>query len=295
MHPIERTVYANDLAFAAYEWPGDAGVAAPPVIFFHATSFHSRCWDQVIARLPGRHCFAVDARGHGRTAKPPLPYHWRQFGADAAAVSQALGLRGAIAVGHSMGGHAIARAAALAPDLFAALVLVDPVIFSPDAYQFTVPTPARHFTEARRNHWRSPHEMFVRFQDRPPFNTWRVEVLRDYCEYGLLPAPHGHGYVLACPPEIEAYVYKSSRLVENRDIYDAIAQVNVPVRVLRCGLGLTSSVEDLAASPTAPDLASHFARGEDVLLPDLSHFIPMEAPQVVADAVTTVLGEPPPV
>jgi pimeloyl-ACP methyl ester carboxylesterase len=39
---------------------------------------------------------------------------------------------------------------------------------------------------------------------------------------------------------------------------------------------------DLAASPTAPDLASRFAHGREVVLPEASHFIPMEEPEMVA-------------
>jgi len=41
---------------------------------------------------------------------------------------------------------------------------------------------------------------------------------------------------------------------------------------------------DMAASLTAPDLASHFRHGRDIVVPH-SHFIPMEAPQKVAGFV----------
>jgi hypothetical protein len=39
---------------------------------------------------------------------------------------------------------------------------------------------------------------------------------------------------------------------------------------------------DFAASPTWPKLAAQFARGRDVYLPELTHFIPMQAPDLVA-------------
>jgi hypothetical protein len=38
------------------------------------------------------------------------------------------------------------------------------------------------------------------------------------------------------------------------------------------------------ASPTAPDLASRFSNGRDLLV-DYSHFIPMEAPEFVAEQI----------
>jgi hypothetical protein len=42
------------------------------------------------------------------------------------------------------------------------------------------------------------------------------------------------------------------------------------------------------ASPTAPDLASRFAHGEDIPLDSGTHFIPMEAPGLVAAHVEAI-------
>ena len=47
---------------------------------------------------------------------------------------------------------------------------------------------------------------------------------------------------------------------------------------------------DLAASPTPPDLASRFAHGRDIVLPDASHFIAMEEPDLVADEIQEVVS-----
>lgn len=281
---------ANGLQFAVYEWGEASRTATPPVIFFHATSFHGRCWDQVIAHLPGYHCYAVDARGHGRSAKPPLPYEWPQFGQDAAAIVQALGLSGAIGVGHSMGGNAITRAAASVPDAFSALVLIDPVIFPPDAYFEYAAEPEKHFTAYRRTHWASATDMFERFKNRAPFNTWDIQVLRDYCDYGLLPAADGDGYVLACSPALESMIYTTSRYANYADVYDAIRQIHIPVRILRCASSVTTSANDLMASPTNPNLVSYFALGIDVPLVNNTHFIPMESPALVAEHIKGITG-----
>src|SRR5437763_6036933 len=107
---------------AVWDWPG----AGPTILFAHATGFHGRCWDQVIRSLPGRRAIAVDLRGHGRSAKPAPPYRWRAFGHDLVEVARQLDLTGAVGVGHSMGGHSIALAAALLPRTFSALLLLDP-------------------------------------------------------------------------------------------------------------------------------------------------------------------------
>ncbi len=284
--PIEHRIAANGIHFCVFEWPGDDD-GRPPVLLLHATGFHARCWDQVIRQLPGRRCYALDTRGHGRTDKVMPANPWPQAGADAVAIARALRLSGAVAVGHSMGGHALTRAAAAYPEAFAALVLIDPVILPRPYYEKDVAEPEKHFTHRRRAHFASAEQMYERFKGRAPFDTWDDAVLRDYCAYGLLPAADGHGFVLACPPAVEACIYTTAELKANADIYDAVAQVKVPVQVMRCARRPTS-FDDFAASPTAPDLASHYPKGEDIVLHGHTHFIPMESPRRVAKTISRV-------
>lgn len=265
-----------------FEWPGDG----PAVFFAHATGFHARCWDRVIERLPGVHAYALDMRGHGRSDKPAPPYPWANFGRDVAAVAREIGLKGALGVGHSKGGHAVTLAASLEPGIFAKLLLVDPVI-GPRASRPGGSAEGDHFAARRRNEWASPQEMFDRFKDRPPFSLWDPEVLRDYCDHGLLPNPEGEGYVLACPPAVEAATYAGAMTT---DIYPAIESLMIPVRILRARQRTEGGPMDMSSSPTAPDLASHFKQAEDVFLPQYSHFIPMEDPALVARHVLEMLG-----
>src|SRR6185437_356497 len=95
--------------------------------------------------------------------------------ADLADVTRALGIRQAIAVGHSSGGHAIVLAAALAPDAFRTLLAIDPTIFPEQFYG--APRVDASFTLRRKNHWHSAEEMLERFRSRPPFAAWRPEIL----------------------------------------------------------------------------------------------------------------------
>jgi pimeloyl-ACP methyl ester carboxylesterase len=59
---------------------------------------------------------------------------------------------------------------------------------------------------------------------------------------------------------------------------------------MRAGRERQHEVFDLAASPTAADLASRFTHGRDVVLPEATHFIPMEVPETVAEAVGRLAG-----
>jgi pimeloyl-ACP methyl ester carboxylesterase len=274
MRPNLTTVPVNGLDLAVWEWPGDG----PPLVFVHATGFHGRCWDEVIRRLPGRRALAIDLRGHGRSAKPDPPYPWRNFGEDVAALARSLDLHGAVGVGHSMGGHSLVVAAACRPDAFASLLLLDPVIYAPEYYGGPLGGDPS-FIRRRRNDWASPSEMYDRFRNRPPFVHWRPEVLRDYCEYGVL--PDGGRYVLACPPEIEASIYTASNQ-PSANIHPLLSSITLPVTIVRGGIPWNLERFDLAASPTTPDLASRFPNARDILLEGRSHYIPMESPELVA-------------
>ena len=286
--PRRFEVSGDGVRQVAYEWQGNA----PPLLFAHATSFHARCWDEVIRMLPGRRTIALDLRGHGAAEKPSLKndgeaYLWSHFGRDVAVAIGELDLEGAIGIGHSMGGNSIVRAAAAEPGRFAALLLVDPVI----TRQIDVPggrggTPPT-FISKRRDEWASLDEMFERFSGRRPHSLWDRQVLRDYCEYGLLPNPNGDGYRLACPPMVEAMTYVRGE----HDLTEEAASLDIPVRVLRARPSDPEQPADaFSGSPAAVDLARWFRRGEDVFLPEYSHFMPMEAPSVIARHVEELVA-----
>lgn len=278
--PTLKTFPVNGLEMAVWEWTG----APPALVFVHATGFHGRCWDQIVRRFPGRHCLAVDVRGHGRSSKPDPPYLWLQFGRDLAALMEHLEVEKAIGIGHSMGGHTVVAAAIQRPRAFGAMVLVDPTIFPREDYGHT-PFNAS-FIRRRRNAWSSPEEMFASFRDRTPFVRWQEQVLRDYCEFGLL--QNGEGFVLACPPAVEASIYEHSKDAEC-DLYGSLASVAIPVTVMRAGTARLRVAFDPSASPAAPGLATHFPAGRDVVLPERTHFIPMEAPDSVAAEIARLV------
>lgn len=280
--PVERSFQGSQVRLSYFEWQPDAD---DTVLLVHATGFHARCWDRTVSALPqGLRVVALDMRGHGRSDKR-APYVWETFGRDLQEFTEALALRHAVGVGHSMGGHCLTQVAARLPEAFRRLVLVDPVIFDPEAYRtdryrgFT--TAEDHPVARRRNQWASWEEMYERFKDRHPFSRWQPEVLEDYCRYGVLPRADGSGYELACPPLVEASIYLGNT---ETDVHQLIPSLDLPVVVLRARPRDPddAQVMDFSKSPTWPGLAAEFKHGRDVFLPDHSHFIPMEDPELVA-------------
>jgi len=284
MPPDFRIIPANTQQIASYEWSG----TQPTLLFAHATGFHARCWDQVIAHLPDHHRIALDSRGHGQSSKPAPPegYRWKENGRDIATAAQALDLHGAVGIGHSWGGYGMVIAAALEPDRFSRLILLDPVIVPDEVY--TGVLDGVHFSAKRRADWSSPDEMFNRFKDREPFARWDVRVLHDYCDYGLLPKDDG-GFTLACPPAIESSIYPQ---FSGMNPYEEVAAVNVPVLVVRFGGRESGAItSDFSASPTAPNLASRFKNGHDRVVEGVSHFAPMEDPARIAALISEFITQ----
>ncbi len=273
MEPRVLHQFVRGIDLALHEWPGEG----PTILLCHATGFHARCWDRVVARLPERHVIAVDFRGHGLSEKIPPPCAWRTFGEDLALLTKQLELKQTKAVGHSMGGHSLVLAAALNPGAFSALLLLDPVILPPGHY--VGPEPPLEFVLHRRNEWPSADAMFERFKSRAPFQSWDPAVLRDYCDHAL------DGTKLACPPDVEASIYANCNAPES-DISAELARVATPARVVRSGTPYTYGA--FAGSPTDPALATRLARGTDEWRRELSHFIPMEGPSLTAQLILSL-------
>ncbi len=284
--PVEHRFNAPAGEICWFEWgkPGHG----PSVLLLHATGFHARCWDRVVAALPqNMHVIAPDLRGHGRSFRPDALFNWGLIADDIAALIDAIGHGPFFVVGHSMGGFVGALLAARVPDSVCGLLLVDPVLLPPEWYLDRAALggqdPADHPVSKRRNQWASAQEMFARFADRAPYASWVPEVLRDYCDYGLLQKADA-SFELACPPEIEASAYLGNA---GCDIYPEIGAVSCPVTVLRAQTGERTSAMDFSISPTWPALSEQFRYGRDLQWADLTHFIPMEAP----DRLAALIGE----
>jgi pimeloyl-ACP methyl ester carboxylesterase len=272
----------DDISLQITEWPG----SGDPVLLLHATGFHSRCWNQIARRLPGVHLYAVDLRFHGGSGRHG-EVDWGIMAHDIEQVLRALDLTRVVGVGHSIGGHLIARAAAMQLPRFKQLLLIDPVILPREAYARRFPPgqaidPAASPVSRRKNRWQDAQEMYQRFSQRPPFDCWQDEVLRDYCDYALMEVPGESAYQLACDPLHEAAIYMSQR--GNDAIYDMLPALRLPVTVLRAapkeGAGF-----DLSKSPTWPGLAAALPNAREFYFPEMSHFIPMEDPELVATMI----------
>jgi len=102
--------------------------AGMPLVVAHGFAAQGVLYSQTLSRLVsmGFKVVAVDMPGHGSTPLPRLPaVSMAAYVERTADAIDALGIRRAVFMGHSMGGRVMAELAAGRPDSCAALVLVD--------------------------------------------------------------------------------------------------------------------------------------------------------------------------
>jgi pimeloyl-ACP methyl ester carboxylesterase len=109
----------------------DDGGTGPraPVILIHSLAGNTGQWRPQLDHLRRtRRAIALDLRGHGRS-DPPSDGHFApaDYAADVLRVMEALGVRRAVVVGHSLGGGVAAALAGLAPDRIAGVFFADPI------------------------------------------------------------------------------------------------------------------------------------------------------------------------
>jgi pimeloyl-ACP methyl ester carboxylesterase len=286
--PITHQVELSDIALQITEWPG----AGDPVLLLHATGFHSRCWDSIARKLTGAHVYAVDIRFHGGSDRHG-EVDWLVMAKDIEELLQVLKLKRVVGVGHSLGGYLTAYVGARQQQRFKHLVLIDPVIFPREQYlEEFAPLdsldPAESPVTRRKNEWRDAEEMYQRFKDRAPFTRWQDQVLRDYCTYALRTVPEESSLQLACDPLHEASIYLGQK--GNEAIYDLLPELKIPVTVLRAPQDLDNPF-NLAGSPTWPGLAEFLPNARELYFPEMSHFIPMEDPALVARIIQEAVEE----
>jgi pimeloyl-ACP methyl ester carboxylesterase len=282
--PTEHYYGDGESRLCYFEWGDPDGQV---ILLLHATGFHARCWDRVVEALPaGYRIIAVDHLGHGRSAKPKSLADWTKAVPPLIELVNGLDLQDIIGVGHSMGGHCLVQMASTIGQRFERLVLIDPVIMDPTYYSGSVRADevdiSAHPVSRRRPIWESPETMFDRLKDHPSYAIWQPDVLMDYCRYGLLRVPDDDGFELACRPALEASIYLGSMI---SDPYPAVSRVSIPVTILRAPTGFREDPMDFTLSPTWPELVDIFSDAREIYVPDLTHFMPMQAPRRIAEYI----------
>lgn len=283
------------LAMAPPTGPGeiaylDYGPAdrAPDLVFVHANGFNARAYRTILAPLAADlRILAIDQRGHGATtlATDRPRTSWLDLKDDLLAFLDAMRIGRVALAGHSMGATASLLAAAEAPERVRALALLDPVIRPPgpasvsrDAMEAS---PMIAGARRRRRSFSSRGAAAMGYHGRGAFRTWTDAQLTDYVAAGLRDMPDGT-VELACTPEWEV----SNYLNQDHDSWGAFARSLCPIHILRAEVDSPGRIDGHTDQLTAT------GRIRIDTVPGTTHFLPMERPELVREAIREAVRAP---
>ena len=183
-----------------------------------------------------------------------------------------------------MGGASCLGAAARASERIRRLLLLDPVILSPDmidgARNGERPhSPLIEGARRRRAEFPSRSQAFEAYRRRGAFAGWPDDMLADYVADGFHDLPNGH-VRLACEPAWEA----STFLAQANDPWRDFAETRCPIQILKAEHGSTCRTEGQEAALTAS------GRITLETIRDASHFLPMERPDLATERLAQTLA-----
>ncbi|MFM8320933.1 MAG: alpha/beta fold hydrolase [Chloroflexota bacterium] len=275
--------------------PGhDFGGRGPVLHFLHANGYPPQAYRPLLERLAQhRRVMAMRMRPLWPDCRPAEVHNWRPFAGDLAAYLDQEQLGPVIGVGHSVGGNATLRLALQQPQRFRAVVLLDPVIFLPQAtylweltYRLGLAYRVHPLVKGalrRRSAFESRQAMFANYRKKPVFARMDDAALSAYVD--SLACEQADGSLALCyPPDWEARIYVTS-LRADLEIWRSLPGLQPPLLVVR------GALTDTFSEASAALFQRKLPGARIVSLPETTHLVPLEAPAAVAGLIETFLDQ----
>ena len=267
------------------------GGRGPRLHFYHANGYPPGLYAPLLKRLAAS--FEVDALALRAMwpgmAPPPPSLRWMTYADDLIAYLDDQRARGAtgpvLGVGHSMGATSTLIAAVKRPDLFSALVLIEPAAVPRylSIWDTILPYGPRRFfmqpgkrTLERRDRWESRAAFLAPCRQWKSLSGLDDEAFAAFGEHYVQDRPDG-GVELAFPKAWEAHNFFCPR-----SLWHDLARVGCPVTALRG--------EESVFFSAAMWRKWKRMRPQDTIheLPGYGHLLPMEAPEQCARIIQRV-------
>ncbi|RMG70693.1 MAG: alpha/beta hydrolase [Bacteroidetes bacterium] len=247
--------------------------------FSHANGIPAATYQQLLQQLDPHQIQAIPAFGLGEYS---AERGWAPLVQELIADIETHGQGPVIGLGHSLGAVLTLRAARLRPDLFSALILMDPPLFG-WTKRLVIgmvrglglsgrAIPIARGAKRRRDHFASREEARAYWSQRSFFQRFHPQCFEDYLQAGLVEAPGG-GFTLRIPTQVEYDIFR-----------------HTPVRIGRppAGIPITLLVPETegVSHPRETAALARRLRAEVRTLPG-GHMFPVEQP----DATARVLHE----
>ncbi len=269
----------------------DFGGSGPALHFAHANGYPPRAYAPLIETLtPHYRVVAMLARPLQPNSSPNGLRDWTSFTDDLIQFLDERGEKGIFGVGHSLGAATTLFAALRRPDLFRAIGLIDPPLFSPlysAAYGLARRWPWLlerlhpyiNSTLRRQRVFANVQAMYQRYRAKPLFARVPDRGVRAYAEALARPRPDGQ-VELAYSPEWEVRIYESAP----HDLWTHIDQLKVPLLLIYGKDSDTFRPAALAA------LKRRVPEAEVAGVEDAGHLVPLEKPDEVGAVIHEFLG-----
>jgi len=210
----------------------------PLLHFVHGNGFCGLSYWAMLRRLSGHYdLFLSDVQGHGDSDAGNQFDGWQLSVQRLFAVIERFapewGEVPVQGVGHSFGGVLTLLLAALHPQLFSSIVVLDPVLFPPELMQAEIESrqrgesPMARDARLRTALWPSRAAAWRHLHQRGGYKGWSDEAFACFIDHALYADDDGQ-YRLKCPPQIEAAIYSSVPL----DYWRLIPQIDCPGAIL---------------------------------------------------------------
>ncbi len=282
---------------------GAADETDPPWLHIaHANGYPPQCYRSLAEALADS-CRVVGLRTRPMTAgiaAAAALANWHPMADDLVAALDVLAAAEQtgpiVGLGHSLGGVLTLYAAVARPDLFASVVLIDPVFLMPSDVEGAAdeadegddgPSPRAALVRGavgRRTTWDSVEDAFDHFRTKPVFARFDDAALRAYVhgstmgtgrQRGAMSGASDASRTLSIPREWEAQIYRTPPT----DVWDVLPRLTVPTLAIRGALSDTLSPAAWQRWQALQPAATF------VELPGVGHLLPFEAPGAVADAI----------
>lgn len=234
------------------------------------------------------HVIGLPARPLWPQSQPESAPSWHTFADDLIQGLDELGVKRVIGLGHSMGGVYTLLAAIRRPDLFRALVLIDPVIMPPGILAvlwlmrrlgLSQRQPLVQGALRRRRTWPNRQACYDHYHSKPLFADWPEASLRAYVKAGTRVGQDGR-VTLVYPPEWEAHIFATAPA----DVWHYVPKLTIPV------LGIRGERSDTFRPQAQRRMARLLPGARFIQIPDAGHLVPMERPRETGAVVLDFLA-----
>jgi pimeloyl-ACP methyl ester carboxylesterase len=268
----------------------DLGGDGPQLHFAHANGFPPETYRVLVGELQQTyHVESMLARPLWSCSDPVTLNDWSELAADLSGEINRRGLRGVATVGHSLGAVCSLIAAAKDPNLFSAIVAIDPLVLTGTKGRMW--GVAKKLGQAgqiglvkgalrRREIWPDRATARRAYSLKGGFRVWQDEIFDDYVSAGLVATPDGE-FKLRYPRQWEARIFE----IAPHDLWSQLRRVEIPV------LFIQGEQSDTFVDAARKRVVREMPNAKVAVVAEATHFVPMEKPNEVARLAMEFLAD----